>query len=178
VYMPSGDAATSTGSRDGALMNGELTGLVAQRLLSEPHPKPILREDVLSRGMRDLHMGGDEPILYADLVSETARQVKIMHLEPANVFEVTCDSWSAEFATAFCNELGNSMTASGAGGDHTAAESAHTIDTASNPGNQVYPHWYLQGSIGLALGCAIGLGLGSMKWPAREAGSGGDAGAN
>jgi hypothetical protein len=173
VYLPSTIAGASdprSGSQDQSLLNGELKEKVADRLLAWPHPKPILRQDVLSRGMRDLHLGGSEPILYADLVAETARQVKVTHLEPRKLYELTCDSWDAQFAAAFCNEMTNSLDdqAAGAISSREGAGPARTIDAALRPGSQVYPHWYLQGSAGLAVGCLLGALTGFVKRPVSK----------
>jgi hypothetical protein len=160
------------GSQDSSPLKEELKEKVADRLLAWPHPKPILRQDVLSRGMRDLHLGETEPILYADLVAETARQVRVTHLEPQNLYAITCDSWDARFAAIFCNELTNSLDADQPSGATSSPESAapgRTIDAAVRPGNQVYPHWYLQGSAGLAIGCLLGVLVGFIKRPSKPA---------
>jgi outer membrane biosynthesis protein TonB len=173
VYLPSTIASTTeprSGSQDLSLLNGELKEKVAERLLASSHPNPILRQDVLSRGMRDLHLGGSEPILYADLVAETARQVKVTHLEPQNLYELTCDSWDAQFAATFCNEMTNSLDdqPSDAISSQESAGPARTIDAALSPGSQVYPHWYLQGSAGLAVGCLLGVLTGFVRRPASK----------
>jgi hypothetical protein len=145
-------------------LNGGLTEKVAQRLLARPHAETILRQDVLSRGMRDLHLGGNETILYADLVAETARQVKVTHLPPQDLYEVTCDSWSAQFASVFCNQLTDSLIDQPAAAT-PSTEPARIVDAASQAGSLVYPHWYLQGFVGLAGGCLIGVLLGFVKRP-------------
>ncbi len=179
IYLPSAPAnSTDSGANAGAsisgvtnaargasLLNGALTEKVAERLLTWPGAKSIFRQDVVSRGMRDLDLGGNEPILYADLVAETARQVKVLHVQPQNLYVITCDSWSAQFAATFCNELTSSLEEelSNAASPQENFEPAHTIDAASRPGIQVYPHWYLQASIGLGVGGIIGLLLGFVK---------------
>jgi hypothetical protein len=156
----------SSGSRELSLLNGELTEKVAERLLAQPH-KPILRQDVLSRGMRDLHLGGNETILYADLVAETARQVKVAHLQPQNLYAITCDSWNAQFAATFCNELTDSLNDQPSDAI-SAPGPARTIDAALGPGTQIYPHWYLLGSLGLAVGCLAGVLLGFVQRPVPQ----------
>jgi hypothetical protein len=162
VYLPSANAGvTSYGSQDAALMSGELTKQVAERMLERPHAKPILRQDMISRGMRLLHLGGNETILYADLVAQTAHRVKVTHLQPQNLYAITCDSWSAQFAATFCNELTDLLNDQVGGG----AERARTIDAALRPGREVYPHWYLLGSAGLADGCLVGVLLGFRRRP-------------
>jgi hypothetical protein len=154
-----------SGSRGESLLNGGLTEKVAQRLLAQPHTEPILRQDVLSRGMRDLRLGGNETILYADLVAETARQVKVTHLQPQNLYAVTCDSWSAQFAATFCNKLTDSLVDQSPAAIPTqeGAEPARIVDAASQAGSLIYPHWYIQGSAGLAGGCLVGVLLGFVK---------------
>lgn len=182
LYLPSAIAGTTnssekptgpapgvvaSGSREASLLNGELAEKVAEGLLARPHTDPILRQDVLSKGLRDLHLGGSEPILYADLVAETVRQVKVTHLQPQNLYEVTCDSWDAQFAATFCNELTDSLNdqPSIAISSQDGAEPARTIDAALRPGIMVYPHWYLQGSVGLGVGCLVGFLVGFVKRP-------------
>lgn len=153
------------GSPAYAVVSGELPGQVSELLLERPHPNPILRQDVLSRGMRELHLGGNQTILYADLVAETARQVKVRRLISPHVYEITCESWSAQLATTFCNELlgmldrqpqSQSPSSRGTG-------LAHTIDEAVGPGVQVYPHWYWQSLAGLVIGCLAAVLLGFLK---------------
>jgi capsular polysaccharide biosynthesis protein len=117
--------------------------------------------------MRDLHLGGNEIILYADLVSETARQTKVTHLQPQNLYAITCDSWNAQFAATFCNELTASLNDQPPGAT-SSQEPARTIDAALQPGTQVYPRWYLQGSIGLAVGCLIGLLWAVLRRPSKS----------
>jgi hypothetical protein len=159
----------NSASQAASLLNGELTERVAQRLLAGPQAKSILRQDVLSRGMRDLQLGGNETILYADLVVETARQVKVTHLQQQNLYGITCDSWSAEFAATFCNELTASLDDQSprAISPQAGGEPAHAIDAALQPGIQIYPHWYLQGSVGLAVGCLAGFLVGFVKRPTK-----------
>jgi hypothetical protein len=161
------------GSPAYAVVSGELPGQVSELLLERPHPNPILKQDVLSRGMRELHLGGNQTILYADLVAETARQVKVRRLISPHVYEITCESWSAQLATTFCNELlgmldpqpkSQSPSSRGTG-------LAHTIDEAVGPGVQVYPHWYWQSLAGLVIGCLAAVLLGVLKRAEPEADS-------
>jgi capsular polysaccharide biosynthesis protein len=115
--------------------------------------------------MRDLHLGGNETILYADLVSETARKIKVARLQPQNLYAITCDSWSAQFAATFCNALTTTLDdqSPGAISSPENPEPARTVDAALQPGVQVYPRWYLQGSVGLAVGCLVGFLCGFFK---------------
>jgi hypothetical protein len=161
VYLPSSFAGASN-----PLANSRgLAERVAERLLPMPHQNPILRQDTVSRGMRDLHLGGSEPILYADLVAETAHQVTVRQLPSNNLYEITCDSWSPRFATTFCNELVEELDEQlgDALSSPRGVESGHIVDSAIDPGIQIYPHWYLQSLAGLAIGCLVGVSVGFVK---------------
>ena len=163
----SGSGAARAAFLDEALRSGEVTQRVAEHLLAGSHPNPILRQDALSRGMRDLELGGRETILYADLVAETAQLVKVRHLQSQNLYEVTCDSWSSQFAATFCNEFIDVLNEepSDAVFSQPATEPVRSVDTAIGPGVQVYPHWYRQGVLGLAVGTLVGILLGFVKRP-------------
>ena len=164
VYIPPAFAVAAD-PQHASLLSGELTEEVAELLLVLPNQKPILRQDALSRGMRVLHLGGSEPILYAELVAETAHRVKIRRLPSSNLYDITCESWSARFAMTFCNELievlderfGNAQSSP------RGFESADIVDSAIDPEIQVYPRWYLQGFTGLTVGCLVGISVGFVK---------------
>lgn len=186
VYLPSAIAgannplASSGGTASSAfrsssegspLRNGELTERTAERLLALPHPNPIFKQDALSRGMRDLHLGGNETILYADLVADTAHQVRVRQLPSPNLYEISCDSWSARFATTFCNELMDVLDEQlgGALSSQQGIEPGAIVDKAVGPGIQIYPRWYLVGLAGLAVGCLAGIAVGFVKRPIPDA---------
>ena len=177
VNLPATDEKSQTridaGSPAYAVVSGELPGQVSELLLGRPHPNPLLKQDVLSRGMRELHLGGNQTILYADLVAETARQVKVRRLISPHVYEITCESWSAQLATTFCNELlgvlGQQPQSQSPSSRGTAL--ARTIDEAVGPGVQVYPHWYWQSFAGLVIGCLAAVLLGFLKRAEPEADS-------
>ena len=145
-----------------SLRSGKLTQQVSRNLLLITHPVPILRQDALSRGMRDLGLGGNETILYATLVAETAQQVKVHPLPTPNLYEITCDSWSSQFAATFCNELVNTVEQQPSN-LQSGTDSARKIDAESGPGIQIYPQWYLQGVGGFAVGCLLGALFGLIK---------------
>ncbi len=126
------------------------------------------------RGMRVLHLGGNETILYADLVAQTARRVKVKHLQPQNLYAITCDSWSAQFAATFCNELTDALNDQPSG---AISEPARTIDAALRPGKEVYPRWYLLGFTGLTDGCLAGVLLAFIRRPESKPVEGYDLGA-
>lgn len=175
VYLPSAPATTTDPgsssnpflptSPETSLRDGRLAGRVAERLLLRPHGNPILRQDAISRGLRDLHLGGMEPILYANLVAETNQQIKVRRVEPQNLYEITCDSWSPQFSATFCNELiaGLEEQTSSTSASHAAGDSVRTVDAATGPGIQVYPRWFLVGFVGLACGILAGFLVGFSK---------------
>lgn len=169
VYLP--PAATTAANSaanpsEASLRDGRLTEQVAQRLLVRPLGSAILRQDAISRGLRDLHLGGAETILYANLVAATAHQVTVKRIEPQNLYEITCDSWSPQFAATFCNELISVLE------EHPSqpgADAVRAVDAATGPGIQVYPQWNLQGAAGLAVGTLVGVLLGFVKRPSPKA---------
>jgi hypothetical protein len=168
------NSLANSGSLGSLLRNGELTEKAAERLLALPHQNPIYRQDALSRGERDLHLGGSETILYADLVADTAGRVRVKQLQPSNLYEITCDSWNSRFAETFCNELIDMLheQPGGATSSQPGVESARSVDAALGPGIQIYPDWYRQGLAGLAVGCVVGVAVGFVKRPVAKANSG------
>ena len=87
------------------LGSDSLLQAVSARLLAEPHPTSIQREDLLSRALRALNLGGDRTIPYETLVGEAAKSVKVKPLGVTRLIEVTCDSYDASFSAQFCNAL-------------------------------------------------------------------------
>lgn len=157
---------------DQLLHSGKLTQQVEEHFLLRTHANPIFRQDVLSRGMRALHLGGDETILYATLVSETGRQVNVRELEPKGLYEITCDSWNSQFAIIFCNELGDEIGRQLSGQQDTnhAGIFVPKVEAATGPGVQIFPHWYLLAIIGFGGGCLAGALLGFAQ-PRRQSSS-------
>ncbi len=151
VYLPAGTSAGTATSDDAPLKLDQLTNVVVARMLAEPYSGPILRQDVLSRARRDLHLGDSDPIPYANLVAETAGNIKTRQLSLRNLHEITCESWSAQFATAFCTAMVEALQ------EQIAAESSLPPASSVDAAVQVYPHWYLQGLLGLTVGCLAGL---------------------
>ncbi len=108
-------APTSSGSSDEIstnlqtqirlLQSDTLVGEVKDRLLAQPHPASLEREDSLSRIERVLHLGGHETVPFATLLDDTANRTKVKPLGLTRLVEVTCDSWSAKFSSTFCNTL-------------------------------------------------------------------------
>ena len=161
-------AAADGTSPEAANRIRQLTDVVAERLLALPHPDPILKQDAISRGMRDFHLGQSEPILFADLVDETAHNVKIRPLQSNNLYEITCDSWSAQFAATFCQALTDALDEQALSGE-LPATFLRTVDAVIGPGVQIYPQWYLLGGIGLTIGCLGGLWLAFSRPKSRDA---------
>jgi succinoglycan biosynthesis transport protein ExoP len=87
------------------LQSDTLIEAVSQHFLDEPHPAFVQKNDLLSRMLRTLHMGGQETIPYTLLVSDTAQNAKVKALGLTRLVEVTCDSWDPQFAARFCNTL-------------------------------------------------------------------------
>ncbi len=78
---------------------------VEQRLLAEPHPQFIPREDLVSRVERLLHLPTRPPIAYGVLLGNASQNVKVKPLGVTRLVEITCDSYSAAFAAKYCNTL-------------------------------------------------------------------------
>ena len=78
---------------------------VTQRLLAEPHPDSIPKDDLLSTVQRSLHLGGNQNIAYTALVEDAAKRVKVKPLGLTRLVEITCESHNAKFSAMFCNTL-------------------------------------------------------------------------
>ena len=103
VVAPTGDGASSSSEANiqtqiKLLQSDTLLGRTVSRLEAQPHPAFIERDDLLSRLRRTLHLPRSEPLSYLDLISATAKSVKVKPLGLTRLVEITCDSWNAEFA--------------------------------------------------------------------------------
>ncbi len=87
------------------LQSDTLLENTAARLKAEQHSAFIVRNDLVSRFKRTLHITSGTEIPYGDLVDYTALHVKAKPLGLTRLIELTCDSWSAEFSAKFCNTL-------------------------------------------------------------------------
>ena len=87
------------------LQSDTLLDAVKARLLAEPHPNSVAKNDMLSRIARDLHMGGGETLPYSTLVEDTAKRLKVKPLGLTRLVEVSCVSYDPRFAATFCNTL-------------------------------------------------------------------------
>ncbi|HEX4166825.1 MAG TPA: polysaccharide biosynthesis tyrosine autokinase [Bryobacteraceae bacterium] len=63
------------------------------------------REDLFSSLRRSLHLPGDTPVTKQELLGFTAKHLLVKPVGLTRLVEVTCDSWSANFAAEFCNRL-------------------------------------------------------------------------
>ncbi len=103
------DTDTNLQTQIKLLQSDTLLQQVSDRLLAEPHLDSIERNDLLSRFARTVHLGGHDPIPYAQLVNETAKNIKVKPLGLTRLVEITCDSWDARFSAHFCNTLTNTF---------------------------------------------------------------------
>ncbi len=87
------------------LQSDTLLDRTVTRLESEPHPRFIERDDLISQLKRTLHLSNSEPLAYQALIDEAAKQVKVKPLGITRLVEITCDSWNASFSAKFCNTL-------------------------------------------------------------------------
>lgn len=99
------DVNTNLQTQIRLLQSDTLIGEVKDNLLALPHPASIQRDDLLSRMTRAMHLKGDATISYPALVDDTAQRIKVKPLGLTRLVEVTCDSYSAQFAATFCNRL-------------------------------------------------------------------------
>ncbi len=87
------------------LQSESLLADVTQRLLTEPHPQSIPKEDLVSKVARAVHMGGHENLPYTLLVEDAAKQVKVKPLGLTRLVEITCESYDPKFSAKFCSTL-------------------------------------------------------------------------
>ena len=78
---------------------------VRQRLIEEPHPESVLKNDLLSNLQQALHIGRPESISFQDLLDQTSKSVKVKPMGVTRLVEVSCDSWDPAFAANFCNTM-------------------------------------------------------------------------
>ncbi len=100
-----GDSDINLQTQIRLLQSDTLMEAVSQHFLDAPHPATVQKNDLLSRMLRALHLGGKETIPYTLLVSDTASRTKVKALGLTRLVEVTCDSWDAQFSANFCNTL-------------------------------------------------------------------------
>lgn len=103
------DSDTNLQTQIKLLQSDTLAQDVSARLMSQPHPRYLQRQDMISRIARALHLPAGKPIAYAALVSDTADRVKVKPLGLTRLVEITCDSYDAAFAANYCNTLTNAF---------------------------------------------------------------------
>ncbi len=87
------------------LQSDTLLQRTVDRLRAEPPPSELRPNDLASQLARLLHLGGNKPLSYNDLIEDTAKRVLVKPLGVTTLVEITCDSWNADFAAKFCNTL-------------------------------------------------------------------------
>ncbi len=87
------------------LQSESLTEQTNQRLLAQPHPASVERDDMLSRFLRVLHLPHAAPLSYEELVDDTAQRTKVKPLGVTRLVEITCESLNAKFSAQYCNAL-------------------------------------------------------------------------
>ncbi len=75
------------------------------QMKARPHPNAMDRGDLISKWKRALHISQAGDLPYTALLEDTAKRVKIKPLGVTRIVEITCGSWDAKFAAAFCNEM-------------------------------------------------------------------------
>ncbi len=107
---PTGDNApaeadTNLQTQIKLLQSDTLVNQTMDRMLAQPHPETIDREDLFSRVRRALHVGHPAPILYRDALGEAAQHFKVKPLGLTRLVEISCEAWNAKLAADFCNSL-------------------------------------------------------------------------
>ena len=77
----------------------------ANTLFAKPHPASIVRQDLISRFARTIHVGGRATIPYTALVDQAVHSVTVKPLGLTRLVSVTCDSYDPQFSAIFCNTL-------------------------------------------------------------------------
>ena len=99
------DSDTNLQTQIKLLQSDTLAQDVSNRLMSDPHPDSIERQDLMARAARILHLPAGKPIAYTTLISDAANRVKVKPLGLTRLVEVTCDSYDAAFSALYCNAL-------------------------------------------------------------------------
>jgi polysaccharide biosynthesis transport protein len=87
------------------LQSDSLLLATMDRVLAEPHPAFVQRQDLLSVILRATHLDRSAPISYREMVQQAGRGVKVKPIGLTRLVEITCDSWSPELSAKFCNTL-------------------------------------------------------------------------
>ena len=87
------------------LQSETLITQASERLLTQPHPQSIPEEDLRSRMLRAVHIGGRQTLPYALLVADAATRVKVKPMGLTRLVEITCESYDPNFSAKFCSML-------------------------------------------------------------------------
>lgn len=87
------------------LQSDTLLGMTVDRLMTQPHPAVVERQDWISRLRRGLHLGDSTPIPYRDALLDTAHTLKVKPLGLTRLVEITCESWNPQLSAKFCNTV-------------------------------------------------------------------------
>ena len=109
-------SVTATGNDEGGgdsnfqtqiklLQSDTLLQQVSERMLAEPHPESVQRDDLFSRMMLALHLRRSEPLPYTKLLDDAIGRVKVKPIGMTRLVEITCDSYNADFSAQLCNTL-------------------------------------------------------------------------
>ena len=79
--------------------------MTIDRIMAEPHPAALEREDWISRLRTALHLGRPEPIPYRDALVDASTHLKVKPLGLTRLVELTCVGWSPQVSATFCNHL-------------------------------------------------------------------------
>ena len=99
------DSDTNLQTQIKLLQSDTLAQDVANRLTNIPHADSLPRQDLLSKLERLVHLPTAAAIPYSALITDAANDVKVKPLGLTRLIEVTCDSYDAKFAAAYCNTL-------------------------------------------------------------------------
>ena len=107
---PTGDntpaeADTNLQTQIKLLQSDTLLAMTVDRMMDEPHPTSLDREDWISRLRRGVHLGNPEPIPYRAALEDASKHLKVKPLGLTRLVELTCESWNPQLSAGFCNHL-------------------------------------------------------------------------
>lgn len=107
---PTGDgtpaeADTNLQTQIRLLQSDTLLSMTVDRMMAEPHPAALERQDWFSRLRRSTHLGAPAPIPYRDALLDATKHLKVKPLGLTRLVELTCESWSPQVSASFCNHL-------------------------------------------------------------------------
>ena len=107
---PTGDntpaeADTNLQTQIKLLQSDTLLAMTIDRMMAEPHPAALEREDWISQLRRVVHLGTPEPIPYRTALEDASKHLKVKPLGLTRLVELTCESWNPQMSASFCNHL-------------------------------------------------------------------------